>query len=296
MYQPEHIKKIITELLKENVSPDIWNWLNDNTYPASSSTFNTAFVAMPRKTGKGIISANSIASKEFPEDGIQWKEWTTDRLARVWLLMNLDASDQEKYLRNIENLFITAEVNELIALYSALPVFSYPEYWTRRCAEGIRNNISGVLEAIMCNNPYPAAYLKDAAWNQLVLKAFFTEKPIHRIIGLDQRANQELAYTLVDYAHERWAAGRLVNPQLWRCVGPFIDAVIFPDIIWLANAENRLENQAAALACSNSNYPPATELFNQNSELKNAVLSGYINWETIAADLEEKNDLKEFSK
>ena len=75
----------------------------------------------------------------------------------------------------------------------------------------------------MCNNPYPAENLNEAAWNQMVLKAFFTEKPIDQIIGLDERANERLARTLSDYAHERWAAHRSVNPLLWRCVAPFIN-------------------------------------------------------------------------
>ncbi len=38
------------------------------------------------------------------------------------------------------------------------------------------------------------------AWNQLVLKAFFTEKPIQQIIGLDERANEKLASTAYDFA------------------------------------------------------------------------------------------------
>ncbi|GAA4340928.1 hypothetical protein GCM10023184_38970 [Flaviaesturariibacter amylovorans] len=129
-----------------------------------------------------------------------------------------------------------------------------------RCAEGIRSNIGDVLQAIMCNNPYPSENLEEAAWNQMVLKAFFTEKPVEQIIGLDERANRELAKILSDYAHERWAAHRPVNPLLWRCVGPFIDEKIFPDIEKIARSEQPLEREAALLACSRSNYAPAQAL------------------------------------
>ena len=89
-------------------------------------------------------------------------------------------------------------MNELVALYSALPVLAYPEIWKMRCAEGIRSNIGHVLESIMYNNPYPMQYLDEKAWNQLILKAFFTDKDINLIPGIDKRANAELARTRSD--------------------------------------------------------------------------------------------------
>ena len=35
---------------------------------------------------------------------------------------------------------------------------------------------------------------------------------------------------LRDYAHERWAAGRPVAPELWRCVGPFAEGAALDDL------------------------------------------------------------------
>jgi hypothetical protein len=201
------------------------------------------------------------------------------------LLLQLNAGDKEHYVQSIENLFRAAEVNELVALYSALPVLAYPERWTKRCAEGIRSNIGDVLLAIMCNNPYPSENLDEAAWNQMVLKAFFTEKPIHQIIGLDNRANRELANILSDYAHERWAAHRPVYPQLWRCVGPFINEKIFPDIKRITFSEYTIEREAAALACWHSSYPPARDLLDKNSELKAAIESGELSWDSLAGKI-----------
>lgn len=54
----------------------------------------------------------------------------------------------------------------------------------------------------------------------MVLKALFIDTTLHPIVGPDERANSKLATLLCDYAHERWAAGRAVTPELWRCVGP----------------------------------------------------------------------------
>jgi hypothetical protein len=138
------------------------------------------------------------------------------------LLIEYKEADKDKYFKILETLFSVAEMNEQVALYSALPLLPYPELWVKRCAEGIRSNIGTVLEAIMYNNPYPAENLNEAAWNQMILKAFFTEKQIEKIYGLDDRTNEELARILIDYAKERYAAGREVNAMLWYLVKKFV--------------------------------------------------------------------------
>jgi predicted DNA-binding protein (MmcQ/YjbR family) len=223
------LKEVLTGIIKKNTSAEVFDWLKEKS-TATAASFNTAFVILPRKTGKKIIKLTEEEKQTAQLEGLYINNWTIDRLSRVWLLMHLDSSDKEKYFSNIENLFFTGEMNELIALYSSLPVLCYPELWKKRCAEGIRNNIADVLESIMCNNIYPSQHLDEPAWNQLVLKAFFTEKPIDQIIGLDKRANEKLASTAYDFAKERLAAHRKVDPQLWRCIEPFANENKFPDI------------------------------------------------------------------
>lgn len=284
-YQTEELKKIFSSVVRQNAAPGVWDWLNEKVAPANNSqSFNIAFVSVPRKTGKANITLTKDQAAAIREAGagLIINGWTIDRLCRVWLLANKDSADEEKYVQTIENLFLTAEVNELVALYAALPVLSYPEQWAKRCAEGIRSNIGAALEAIMCNNPYPAAYLDEPAWNQLILKAFFTEKPVERIIGIDERANADLAQTLSDYAHERWAAGRPVNPQIWRCTGKFINAALLADMERLFASEHDFDREAAALACSDSQYLPAQELLNKNQNIKSAIISGQLSWNVLA--------------
>ena len=284
-YQSEALKILFSAVVRQNVTPEVWNWLNDTVAQTNNSQqFNIAFVSVPRKTGKSLIHVTQDQEKTLRKEGagLIIASWTIDRLCRVWLLAGLSSADKTQYFQTIENLFLTAEVNELVALYSALPVLAYPEMWSKRCAEGIRSNIGAALEAIMCYNPYPAAYLDEQAWNQLVLKAFFTGKPVEQIIGLDIRANAALAKTLSDYAHERWAANRTVHPQIWRCTGKFIDKDIFPDMERLAHSENALDREAAALACADSSYPPAQELLNTLPDIKSAIASGELNWNVLA--------------
>lgn len=277
-YPAERLKAIISEIIQQQLPPAIWQWLQE---PAA---FNKTFVLIPRKTGKADIVVSEEKSKALQQTRPRFSVngYSIDRLCRVWLLLQSDTTNEEYYLERTDHLFLAADVNELIALYGALPVLAYPEKWAKRCAEGIRSNIGAVLETIICDNPYPSEYLSEAAWNQLVLKAFFTEKDIDRIIGLDKRANKSLADTLCDYAHERWAASRTVHPQLWRCVSPFIDAHNFSDIQKVAGSNDPVEQKAALLACNGSSYQPAKTLLNQFPEINKAIQSGKLNWHSLA--------------
>ena len=294
MGQTEELKNIIATIIQENLSAEAFRWLAEKSVLASQSTaqLNTAFVSIPRKTGKAAIhlTAKQAEALSSARPHFTIENWTIDRLCRVWLLLHVDSSKKEDYFRSIENLFLAAEMNELVALYSSLPVLQYPELWRGRCSEGIRSNIGIVLEAIICNNPYPSEQLSEAAWNQLVMKAFFTDKPIHQVIGLDQRANKELANMLSDYANERWAAARTVNPQLWRCVGKFIDEKKFPNIQRIYHSTDPIEKQAAALACYDSEYPAAKELLKQDDSLKVQIESGQISWDRLANKLMLQSD------
>jgi hypothetical protein len=261
----------IESVIKEQLGQPGWQWLAEKGAIVHSqknaSTLNEVFSFISRKTGNEKLKSDA-AVPEIENAVLDIRGWTIDRLCRVWLIMQLDPSDRISYLSKIESLFSGASMNELVALYSALPVLAYPEAWRARCAEGIRSNIGTVLEAIMYENAYPFHWLDEAAFNQMVLKAFFADKDVDRIVGMDQRANEELAGILFDYAHERWAAGRTVNPQLWRLTGKYIHALNFPDILRLWNTGSSVEKKAALLACSQSDFPPARKLWENERSKK----------------------------
>ena len=282
------IKELLTIIIERNVNQDTYAWLRDKTVQSvdknNNYQLNLSFTSIPRKTGKKEVVIEESDTKKINAllPGFSIRQWAIDRLCRVWLLMQLETDEKENYISRIENLFPQAEMNELVALYSSLPLLAYPEAWKLRCAEGIRSNIGTVLEAIMYNNPYPASYLDEPAWNQLIMKAFFTDKNVNNIIGLDERANQNLANTLFDYVEERWAAGRTVNPQIWRLVGKYIDESHFYMMEKLFKQTNETDQQAAALTCANSSFKKATLLLDQYPEYKRSVEVKTLSWEVVA--------------
>lgn len=285
-YDAERLRLLFTELTRTTINEDAWSWLSEKLLSLDTMAINSAFAMMPRKTGKLpiIISLEQLSEIEKLKPGFSLEGCTADRLARTCLLLHIDPSDKEKYLKTIDNLFLAAEVQELVALYSSISLFAWPEEWKLRCAEGIRSNIGLVLESIMYHNPYPFKYLDEKAWNQLVLKAFFTDKNLNKIAGLDERANAELAATLQDYAHERWAAHRSINPHLWRLTTKFIDENLLADLKRSLENGNLVDRQAAALTIYHSDFAPAQLLLKNYPELIKAIENKELNWNNFVPE------------
>ncbi|MDI9869083.1 EboA domain-containing protein [Flectobacillus roseus] len=239
-----------------------------------------AFVSAPRFIRKVAIRIDEKVIHSVVPDW-QIEEWTLERLVRVYLLLHIPNEHSEDYVKNIETLFDTAEINELVALYSALPVLSYPEKWLFRATEAVRSNMGVVFDAIGFGNPYPFLHFSELAWNQLVLKCIFNDKPIHLIVGLKKRANRKLAETLSDFAHERWAADRKVPAQVWRLVTDFMNDTILADLDKLFQS-NDIQNQtAAALVCSETSFPGAESLLENYPQLRASIQKGQLSWKQL---------------
>ncbi len=219
------VTNLLHNWVAQRVHPASLIWLDEKRQQIASGAnvrvFFTAFSAVPRYTGKHDLELTKEDLEAATAARIGWvpSHWSVDQAARTLLVLTLPPDNAEKYLYTLEQVFNAADVGELVALYQALPLFPYPEQLRTRAAEGIRSNMTAVFNAVALRNPYPAEYLEDVAWNQMVLKALFVGSPLYLIQGIDQRANPELAKMLIDYAHERRAAKRSVSPELWRLVG-----------------------------------------------------------------------------
>jgi len=254
------------EKIKENASPKEISWVEARSN-ISLQSLQIAFVATPRFISKTPILSTSVIND------ISINGWSLDRLVRVYLLTTLDGSEKDIYTKTLHSLFETAENNEAVALMSALPFFAYPEYWLLRATDAVRSNIGLVFDAIVFQNPYPMQYFSELAWNQLVLKCIFNDKPIHLIQGLNERANQALAISISNLAHERWAAGRTITAQAWRLVSKFINEAIFEDICILFESHNSNDNIAAALVCKETNFLALKEELKKHPELDKQMLT-----------------------
>ena len=258
-------------------------WLQQQLATAASErAFYLAFSAAPRFVGKLALhlTAEQLTEANHLRAGFNPAAWTADQAARTLLLLQAPPQSPADYAARLDRLFSTADLGELGALYAALPLLPYPEIHVKRAAEGVRTTMTSVFDAIALRNPYPHDYLPEEAWNQLVLKAVFNARPLHQIYGLDQRRNAPLARMLIDYAHERWAAGRTLTPEVWRLVGPYLTAEHVPDIQRLLLSPNELENQAATLALAESDASVA-ELLRQNPAIGEIPKHSSFSWQSI---------------
>ncbi|MEM7746014.1 MAG: EboA domain-containing protein [Pseudomonadota bacterium] len=175
----------------------------------------------PRRMGKATLalSGEDLAAADAAYPGWNPTGWSVDGAARVAAL--LAYTPQRPFAEVFKDLRRTSDVAEMIALYRGLPLYPDPQALHFECGEGLRSNLKPVFEAIAHRNPFPRDHFDDHRFNHMVLKALFVGSELAPITGLDDRANPELARILIDYARERWAAGRPVTDELWRPVIPF---------------------------------------------------------------------------
>lgn len=235
----------------------------------------------PRRLGKAdlILDARDRRDADAIRPGFDPTGLTLDQAARIALIL-ATSQDEITPIRAIEALGRAADLGELIAICRGLPLFPAPESLLPRAADGLRSSIRPIFEAVAHRNPYPAEILDRDAWNQMVLKALFIGSPLTSIQRLDERANRELAAILLDYAHERWSAGRPVNPELWRCVGPFADGRALADLERLIRQGSVVERCAAALALSAANGE-ARSILARHPELDSAIACGRLRWASL---------------
>jgi hypothetical protein len=286
------VQEYLKNALAENSGPEALVWLEEQvdkiTHSTSPNAFFLAFSKASRhfkketlSTGLGAISLDESAMLPFSPS-----HWDSLQTARTFLLLQLP-QEKTSWMTTVQQLFETADMYEQQALYAALPLLPFAEDLVPRAIEGCRTNMSLVFDAIALNNPYPARFFPEANWNQLVLKAIFMQRPLYQIQQLDERRNSALAAMATDFAHERWAAGRAVMPEVWRLLVPFMGPQYLDDLKKVLAATDATEQKAGALAAYQSAYAPAKELLAAYPQLQEACANGAYCWEDLGIEFQK---------
>ncbi len=287
MAAPERQLELLTMWLQRQLPVVARGWLDaqlDKLRKDPSEKALHIFLGMaPRKIGRDdlALSEQDLAAAQDVRTGWDPTGWTVDQTARILALCQTGLIGSA-FAALFADLCRTAEVQEAIAFYRGLPLYPDPELLELQAAEGLRTNVRAIFEAVAHRNPYPREVFNEDRWNQMVLKALFIGSTLDPIQGLDERANAILARILRDFAHERWAAGRQIAPELWRCVGPFSDGETLADFERLMESDSDSDREAAALALAASPAPDARQYLIRMPELALAVESGALTWQNLS--------------
>jgi hypothetical protein len=273
--------------LQRQLEPSGAAWLDEQVGRLRAGVgdrdFFLAVSYVPRKLGKADLRLDSADLRDADAARAGWEpgDWSVDQAARILLLLVGGGSGQG-FAHRLRQLFVTADIGETITFYRGLPLYPDPALHLARAREGARSGMRPIFEAVAHHNPYPAEMFDELAWNHLVLKALFIDTALAPIQRLDRRANPALARMLCDYAHERWAAGRPVSPELWRCVGSHADVAALADLRRVLETGGGREREAAALALQACPAPEAKHLLAGQRELAADVAAGRLSWSRLA--------------
>lgn len=281
-------RELLRFWLDRQLDADGRQWLDEARRRARASDRDLflAVSLVARRLGKAdlALSAEDHAASGSARPGWDPTGLSVDQAARILLVLEA-GGDGDAFASRLKTLFATADLAETIAFLRGLPLYPDPERHLHRAREGARSNMRPVFEAVAHRNPYPREVFDENAWNQMVLKALFVGSPLHPIQGLEARANAELARILRDYAHERWAAGRPVTPELWRCVGRFADREALADLERVLATGTAIEREGAALALRDCPRPEARALLARAPDLEAAIAAGRLDWDALGARL-----------
>lgn len=285
------LASFLTQLLESQANQKGLDWLQKQIErigtEAIPSKFFLAFSQASRFFNKEKLelSSDQIQQAEKLVSGFQPHYWDQLQTARTVLMLTYP-QEKESWFAAMNQLFETADMSEHQALFGALPLMPFQEELIPRAIDGLRTNISSVFDAIALHNPFPEKYFPEANWNQMVLKAIFMQRPLYKIQGLEERRNSALASIVRDFAHERWAAGREVMPEIWRLVSPFINEEYFKDLKKVLATQDELQIKAALLALRESAYLPAEELLETYPDQLAKLDIEAIAWESIGSEFQ----------
>jgi hypothetical protein len=238
---------------------------------------------IPRKLGKADLAPSmaEVNQARRLRPDLDPSGWSVDQTARILLLLASFDGDETAFAARFDDLMTKGEVGEHIALLRGLPLYPAAALLLARAGEGVRSAVQPVFEAVAHANPYPVEQFSETQWNHMVLKALFIGSRLAPIQGLDARRNADLAAMLIDYAHERWAAGRDLSPELWRCVGPFAREHDIADLAKVLEGGTEAERKAAALALAECKLPAARAALETAPELAVEICEGRVTWSDV---------------
>jgi hypothetical protein len=280
----ENVSQELVKVLHHHMDANILQWMEEKIDAISSNRSSKDLYLTYSLMAAKINTVEAVNMPFGTNNVIQYLKAQNANLlqiGRVYLLIRVLEADEEFFFKKVENIIQVSDTGELVTFLKFLILMPNSGNYKNVAVEALRTNIATIFDAISLKNPYPSMFFNDQQWNQMYLKAAFMERDLSLIMDIDNRANKDLARIISDYAHERWAASRKVDPYFWRPVGKFLNEALLDDTKRLLQSGNEKENMVAALTCSISENPQAKELLDNCPDMKSKIESGLISWNNI---------------
>ncbi len=150
--------------------------VDELSHASGDRALGIAIGLAPRRLGKAglALGADDLARAAALRNGLDPAGWSVDQLARV-ALMVASYRDDAAFAASLDRFCATAEINELIALCLGFAIYPVTAPIEPRAREAIRSGMKPVFEALAHRNPYPAEVFAEDHWNQMIVKAVFTD-------------------------------------------------------------------------------------------------------------------------
>lgn len=233
------------DLIQKRVDQEQLTLLNKDVEEAHNhiEQIHSALTMVAKRSGRRHLikgfSDRTTARIEGLYGSLHVGTWRVDEAVKVWLLANLAARSIEPN----QLLFTVYAQGDTEAKVACLRALNFTHGSSQIGLELIhdagRTYLNELMEAGWRDNPFAARYLSAEEYRKAVLKALFCQIDIEGFIGLESRADEELARSLCAYANEREAAGREVPSTLWPV------AARFPSPGLVARLIGKLEHPAS---------------------------------------------------
>jgi hypothetical protein len=179
------------------------------------------FPAVRRHLGQSRVPDRPPTLLHGPEDPVSLQGWTADEAARVAFLLAVAGTDPGALPDLVRTAYHEGDSSEKKAVVQGLSLLPEPARFLDVALDAGRRAETTLFRAVACDNPFPARHYPELEFNKLVMKAAFVGAPLSRIVGLDRRANPDLARMGMDYVSEQESAVRRFDPQIWLAIAPY---------------------------------------------------------------------------
>jgi hypothetical protein len=211
---------------------------------------NSALLQLPKIFGRRhLVSAFSSRPKatitgDFGDVPIG--HWRIDEALKVLLLAE-SVGDEDGASQRLFEIYDQGDSEARVACLRALNfTLDAPHGGLTLVYDAGRTYLTELMGAAWCHNPFSSTHLTDEEYRKAVLKSLFCDLPVDGFLGLEERADSELARSLCEYANEREAAGRPVPYAVWAISARFPQ----PGLVarFIGKLEHPLEEERAVAA------------------------------------------------